>query len=330
MAGRSDDGGEGSWRRLLLLGGGTCTIFTLVTVLEEELFLNERFLSEAGGAFMTLVMYSFSVLVYLLARRFAPTGGDRSRPLNTSRRRDILVVSTLYVGTTTLTKSSLRYIDMPTQTVLKSAKLLPVMLGSMVILRRRFSSREWLSALMLVCGVAIFNSSTYAPSFRQTALGYSCIGVALTCDALLGNYQQKVLSRGVTVNELMLYQSASGMVYMLAVVVGSGRLGSGVALLRDEPVVAGSLALWCAAITAGTALVLTIVDEFSAVVAIVVTTARKALTLLASFVLFPKHMGWGHPIGAALVLGSAFVTRKRKKPPPADPLLPTHDRQRAS
>ena len=41
--------------------------------------------------------------------------------------------------------------------------------------------------------------------------------------------------------------------------------------------------------------------------AITVTTLRKAGTLAASFALFPKPLGLGHPIGAALVLCSAFV-----------------------
>merc|ERR1712129_633824 len=64
---------------------------------------------------------------------------------------------------------------------------------------------------------------------------------------------------------------------------------------------------WAAALTAGTALILRLVDEFSAVTAITVTTLRKAGTLAASFALFPKPLGLGHPIGAALVLCSAFV-----------------------
>jgi drug/metabolite transporter (DMT)-like permease len=95
------------------------------------------------------------------------------------------------VGTTTLTKSSLRYIDMPTQTVLKSAKLIPVMLGSVVILRRSFSAHEWLSALMLCTGVVVFNLSTHLPSASQTAIGGVCILIALMCDALLGNGRHK-------------------------------------------------------------------------------------------------------------------------------------------
>ena len=48
-------------------------------------------------------------------------------------------------------------------------------------------------------------------------MGSGCILVALICDALVGNYQQKVLSRGTSVDELMLFQSAVGAAYMLAV-----------------------------------------------------------------------------------------------------------------
>jgi drug/metabolite transporter (DMT)-like permease len=49
----------------------------------------------------------------------------------------------------------------------------------------------------------------------------------------------------------------------------------------------------------------------------------QALTLVASFLLFPKHLGWGHPIGAALVLGSVFVVQKKPKPK-RDLILPHH------
>ena len=74
---------------------------------------------------------------------------------------------------------------------------------------------------------------------------------------------------------------------------------------------------------------LALVDEFSAVAAVVVTTARKAFTLLASFILFPKHLGWGHPIGAALVLGSVFVVRKPSAPKNRESLLPQHQTTRS-
>ena len=59
---------------------------------------------------------------------------------------------------------------------------------------------------------------------------------------------------------------------------------------------------------------MTLVADYSAVVAICVTTLRKALSILMSFALFPKLWGWGHPVGVILVLGSVFVAKKAKKP----------------
>ena len=290
--------------RFATLALGVLVMHTLVTILEERLFTIPAFREHSGGAFMTLFMYSFTVVAYV------PRARGQSLPPNAFKA--LAFVSTIYVGTTTLTKTSLRYLDMPTQTVLKSAKLLPVMAGSILILGRRYSRAEWLAAFMLCAGVVIFNMSTNFPAFQSTMQGGICIGVALTCDAMLGNYQQKVMSSGVSSDQLMLYQSVAGMLYMLVVTLADGTLFPGVDLLLHDVEVSSMLILWAIAITAGTALVLKLVAEYSAVVAIVVTTVRKALTLIASFILFPKHLGIGHPIGAALVFGSAFVAHAAK------------------
>lgn len=301
---------------LLVLAVGVLILHTAVTVLEEQLFRSARFKRDAGGAFMTLIMYTATVLVYapgvLTARRRAQAELRQHGPSSHSPLLPLISVSVLYVGTTTLTKSSLRYIDMPTQTVLKSSKLLPVMAGSILVLGKRYSRKEWLAAVMLCAGVAVFNSATSFPSLQQTALGSGCIGVALLCDALLGNHQQKVLATGTSVNELMLVQSAFGAASMLVTCVAQGTLLRGLSLLAEERAVLATLCCWVFVITAGTALVLQLVAQHSAVVAIVVTTARKALTLFASFLLFPKPLGLGHLVGAGLVFGSVFVARKSK------------------
>ena len=301
--------------RFVCIAAGVLVMHTLVTILEERLFSIDSFRNNSGGAFMTFFMYVFTAFAYL------PRVRNAGMAMPHEARRTLAFVSTLYVGTTTLTKTSLRYIDMPTQTVLKSAKLLPVMAGSIVVLGKSYTMREWLAAMMLCAGIAIFNLSTNFGAFSSTLAGGVCISVALGCDALLGNYQQKVLTSGVTTDQLMFVQSAVGSVYMLVVTLADGTLWPGLGLLLHDVEVSSVLIAWAIAITAGTALVLKLVAEYSAVVAIVVTTARKALTLIASFLIFPKHLGWGHPIGAALVFGSAFVAHgakgpRRRKPEP--------------
>ena len=195
--------------RLFALAAGVVVSHTLVTILEEKLFSQGAFTNAAGGGFMTFFMYVFAALCYtpsaLRARRSAGGSGSAN-----GAKFALLQVAIIYVGTTTLTKTSLRYIDMPSQTVLKSAKLLPVMAGSIIILGKRFTRQEWMAAAMLCTGIALFNLSTHFPKLRQTLAGTTCIVIALVCDALLGPYQKRVLSEGVTVAELMHAQSAFG------------------------------------------------------------------------------------------------------------------------
>ena len=225
----------------------------------------------------------------------------------------VWTAATLYVATTTLSKTALAYIDMPTQAVLKSAKLLPVMVGSIVILGQGFTLREWLAAAMLVTGIAAFSASNQPEPVsgggppHQSLRGGASVLVALVCDAALGNYQKRAFQNGVEVSQLMFFNSLCGLAYMGVACAAAGTLLPGFSLLLAEPPVALMLLAWAGALTAGTALVLRLVDEYSAVTAITVTTLRKAGTLAASFLLFPKPIGAGHFLGAALVLGSAFV-----------------------
>lgn len=296
-------------RRLLLLSGGVILLHTLVTILEEALFAQPVFREKAGSTFMTLTFYAVAAAAYA-PRKCCCGGGSGSKKPRLSRRLSGMIAASaaLYVTTTTLSKTALTYIDLPTQSILKSAKLLPVMVGSIVILGQRFTLREWLAAAMLVSGIAIFSASgSGQPRGAQSLRGGACLLVALVCDAALGNYQKRVLQQGCTVQQLMLYQSLAGMVAMGAACVTSGTLLPGAALLISGDPVALMLLGWAAALTAGTALILRLVDEYSAVTAITVTTLRKAGTLAASFALFPKPLSLGHPIGAALVLCSAFV-----------------------
>ena len=159
--------------RLVQLSAGVLLSHTLVTILEEFLFADERFLRDAGTSFLTLVMYVLTLATYFPAvhrtGELYSVGRPKAALLGSPRGRRpqpgsfalgiLLAVSVVNVGSSTLTKAALAYIDVPTQTVLKSAKLLPVMLGSVVIVRRRFTPAEWLAASMLVSGIVLFTTA---------------------------------------------------------------------------------------------------------------------------------------------------------------------------
>ena len=53
---------------------------------------------------------------------------------------------------------------------------------------------------------------------------------------------------------------------------------------------------------------MTVVKRFGGVAAVVLATGRKGMTLILSFVLFPKAFSWMYVLGATLVLGGLLVS----------------------
>jgi adenosine 3'-phospho 5'-phosphosulfate transporter B3 len=50
-----------------------------------------------------------------------------------------------------------------------------------------------------------------------------------------------------------------------------------------------------------------IVKNYGGVTAVLLSTARKGMTLILSFLLFPKNFSWFYVLGASLVLGGLLV-----------------------
>jgi adenosine 3'-phospho 5'-phosphosulfate transporter B3 len=58
---------------------------------------------------------------------------------------------------------------------------------------------------------------------------------------------------------------------------------------------------------------MTLVKRFGGVHAVLLTTARKAMTLVLSFLLFPKGFSWLYVHGSLLVLGAVMIASIFKK-----------------
>jgi adenosine 3'-phospho 5'-phosphosulfate transporter B3 len=53
---------------------------------------------------------------------------------------------------------------------------------------------------------------------------------------------------------------------------------------------------------------MTVVKRFGGVAAVLLATVRKGMTLVLSFILFPKGFSWFYPVGATLVLGGLLAS----------------------
>ncbi|PIO64846.1 UAA transporter family protein [Teladorsagia circumcincta] len=116
------------------------------------------------------------------------------------------------------------------------------------------------------------------------------ISGALLADAVIGNIQEKNMKKyGGSSNEMVLYSYSIGSVYLLVYTIISGEFFTAFEFFLENPYKTYGYALIFAIFGyLGVNVVLTLIKVCGALVAVTVTTLRKALTIILSFILFSK------------------------------------------
>ena len=84
------------------------------------------------------------------------------------------ILSVYTYGGMAMTNYALSYLNYATRIVFKSAKIIPVMAFSVLIVGKKYNWKEWLSAAILVLGIVLFTLGDVASS-----PAFAPIGVAL-------------------------------------------------------------------------------------------------------------------------------------------------------
>ena len=239
--------------------------------------------------------------------------------------RGLLISLGAYTVSTSLSKVSLAYISVPLQVVVKSSKIIPVMIGSRFITGKRYSRAEYAGAVLLAAGVALFsgaggNLSAAAPAHPSggdaLTIGLGLLAITLCADALLGNWQERTMHEAaISPSQMMLLQSIFAAGLSLLAAGASGELAEGAALLRAPggASLAGLLVGYAAVMLVGTTAVLTLVETKGAAAAVLVTLVRKCSSMFFSFLLWPKPATPRHVLGAALVFAAPYVAQHAAK-----------------
>jgi len=244
-------------------------------------------------------------------------------------------VAVLTVGTMGFSNASLAYLTYPTQVVFKSCKLLPVMIGGMIIQGKTFTTWEFIASLVLSAGLAVFTLADVAVQPNFSTVGVALISAALCADAAIGNVQEKLMKNmGVHSTEMVFQSYSIGSVLVLAVACARGEVLPALAMIQRNGV--GSTLVPMLTFSAcgylGVNVVLGLVQHFGALTAVTVTTTRKALTLVVSFVFFPKPFVMGYVWGGVLILAgiaiNVAVKQQKKQKQPQAPVLPYSSRAR--
>lgn len=115
-----------------------------------------------------------------------------------------------------LSNTAVAYLNFPTFNMFKSCKLIPVMIGSIIILGKKYNFIDKLAVICMCVGLVFFTlADTHLnPSFEL--YGVIMVSLALIADAIIGNVQEKAMKESDSSNtEMVLYSYSIGFVYIL-------------------------------------------------------------------------------------------------------------------
>lgn len=177
-----------------------------------------------------------------------------------------------------------------------------------VLNKKVFSSIEYSCALAVCAGLVFFAAADWslAPTFHP--IGLVLVGLSVCADAILPNAQERLFNLGSSRLEVTFYTNFFTLICMTITTYLSGDL---IGILRHAAT-DHQLALYMGVYTfiayIAISMHMSVVKRFGGVAAVVLATARKGMTLVLSFILFPKAFSWFYVLGASLVLGGLLVS----------------------
>ncbi|KAK3089531.1 hypothetical protein FSP39_004331 [Pinctada imbricata] len=288
--------------QFLLLSAAVFFFYIIYGYMQELIFRLKEF--RPFGWYLTLVQFACYTVFGVLEQKVSGTT-ERKLPLQLCGLLALLTVATMGLSNT-----SVGYLNYPTQVIFKCCKLIPVMLGGVLIQGRLFSidtncisrliqnfftGKKYgmldVSAVLCMCfGLICFTlaDSTVSPSFNT--YGVMLISLALCADGVIGNVQEKAYKQyNCSNSEMVLYSYSIGFVFIIFGLIVSGSLLPAFTFCLEHPVETyGYAVIFSVTGYIGVNIVLTVVKTFGALVAVTVTTCRKAVSIVLSFIFFAK------------------------------------------
>jgi len=191
------------------------------------------------------------------------------------------------VGSMALSNFSCERLSYPTQVLFRSSKLIPVMLGSFFFLKKRYNWIEIVSVFLIVAGLIGISMSDKKVHNKFDTIGLVAVVASLFCDAFASNLEDKAFST---------YQAPQDEVIAMVYIIGSflvgiasipsGQFYRGVIRCKENPWLMASIILFSYLGAVGVQFVYLLIKAFGSVVAVMVTSLRKAFTVCLSFLLF--------------------------------------------
>jgi solute carrier family 35 (UDP-galactose transporter), member B1 len=192
-------------------------------------------------------------------------------------------------------------VSFPVVTLAKSGKMVPVMIGSLLLGGASYSLREYASVVAIILGTTIVSIGKKSSGKASSALGIAFVMMSLACDGITGGVQNRLKAeskaRKITPGpyDFMfwtnLFMGLTAAVFALAF----GELGTGVAFCVANPIIFSKILKFAVCSAIGQSFIFYTISNFDPLVCTTVTTTRKVFSVLLSIFLNGHAMspqGW--------------------------------------
>lgn len=202
-------------------------------------------------------------------------------------------------------------VSFPVVTLAKSGKMVPVMIGSLLLGGASYTLREYLSVAAIIGGTCIVSMGKKSSGPASSPLGIVFIALSLACDGITGGVQnrlkQKSKALGVTAKpyDFMFWTNLYMAITAGAFAFFLGEIIPGVKFCVDNPVIFNKILKFAVCSAIGQSFIFYTIANFDPLVCTTVTTTRKVFSVLLSIFLNGHAMsqqGW-----AGIGLASAGI-----------------------
>eukprot|EP01113_Clastostelium_recurvatum_P005120 TRINITY_DN12284_c0_g1_i1.p1 TRINITY_DN12284_c0_g1~~TRINITY_DN12284_c0_g1_i1.p1 ORF type:complete len:362 (-),score=63.43 TRINITY_DN12284_c0_g1_i1:236-1321(-) len=218
-----------------------------------------------------------------------------------------------------LGNQSFQYLDYTTKVLFQSAKLIPVMIMGMIFFKRRYHLGQYLAVLMMIAGLILFSNADAAVHSQFSLVGVFFALAALICEAAKSNLQEKIMKDyHASQVEVAFFSNLIGFILCFPFLIVSGEIVPAVQFCNSHPHIYLYMFILFIIGYAASVCMLSLIRISDAFVSSSVSSARKVVTIILSFLIFHKPLLVRHILACAVFfVGMAVQIQSKRSSAPA-------------
>jgi adenosine 3'-phospho 5'-phosphosulfate transporter B3 len=178
------------------------------------------------------------------------------------------------------------------------------MLIAIVYNKKRVQWFELMFGVLISGGMIFFAWADFQVYPNFDIVGILLVSLSVVADAFLPNFQEKVFDFGSSRVEVTFFTNILCLVAMSGAFTMTGDLPTAFSYAMANTKAFFIMTVYTFLAYIAITFHMALVKEFGGITTVLVGNTRKAITIVLSFLLFPKPMSWLYVAGGLLVFGS--------------------------